>query len=112
MVIHRLQCARCKLGGIAAVIGRDGQRVARVQLLLQCRDLVLRQREYHGDGLQLSDHHEAVRLGRRYVVAERHLLQTDAPRDRRDDVAVDEIQLGGVDLSLIGFDIALVLHDE
>ena len=70
------------------------------------------QREHRRDRLQLRDDDEAVRLRRGHVVAEIHLLQSGTPADRGDDVRVGEIELGGIDLRLVGLHRALVLHHQ
>ncbi len=80
-----------------------------MQPLGDLRDIVLRHGEHHRDGLQLGDHNEAVGVGGLHVVARIDQAQADAAVDRRDDVAVSDIELLGIDLGLVHLHRALVL---
>ena len=79
--------------------------------LMHLREIVLRNVEQHGDGLQLRDHGQAVGVvGMDHVAFIDH-TQTDAPADGGGDAAVGQLQLGSVDLGLIALDRALGLVD-
>ena len=111
LTIDRLQCTARELTRIAAV-PRGYRQGAAMHPLQQRGHVILRQREHHGDRLELRHHHQAVGLGRRDEVADVDLLQADPAVDRRDDVTVGQIELCGIDLALIGQHRADVLRDE
>ena len=112
LAVDALQAAGRELRRMTAIERRDGECLAGLQLREDGGNLVLRQREHDRDRFHLRDHHEPVRFGRRYVVAERDLLQTGAAVDRRGDVAIDQVQFRGIDLCLIGLHNSDVLLDE
>ena len=59
----------------------------------------------------MGDDDDAVRITRLDVIAGVNLAQPDAAGDRRDDAAIGQVQLLGVDLGLIGLhDRRLLLH--
>ena len=69
-------------------------------------------REHDADGLQLRDHHDAVRVRRAHDVARVHLPQAHAPADRRHDPGVRELQLGVGDPALVGLHRGFVLPHQ
>src|SRR5262249_31799987 len=73
-------------------------------------EVVFRNVEHHGDGLELRNHGQAVVgvIGT-YYVARVDQTQPDAPGDGSGDTAVGQLQLGVVDLRLVALDDALVL---
>src|SRR5262249_32443864 len=82
-----------------------------VNLIEDLGQLILRQREDYGDWLNLGDDHEAVGIGGVNDVAGINKAQTDSTGDRRSDTRVNQLQLGVVNLALIGFDCAIELTD-
>jgi hypothetical protein len=70
--------------------------------------LVLGQRKVDGDGLELVDDHQVGGVGGDDVAGV-HQPQADFAVDGRLDRAPVELQLGGLDGRLVGFDGALVL---
>ena len=102
-----------KLAQIGAVIGGDRKRRAGIELRHDLRQIVLGQREDHGDRLQLRDHGDAGRARRLHVISRIDQPQPDAAGDRRDDVAISEVERLRVDQALVLFHRAFVLlHDE
>ena len=65
--------------------------------------LIFGEREVHRDGAELVDD-QSLRRIRGDQVTRVNLAQTHLAVDRRLDVAVDDIELGGLDRCLIGFD--------
>ncbi len=112
LAVDRRECAGRQLGSVGAVERGGAECLAGLQLLQERRDRVFGEREHDRDGLQLRDHDQSVGLGRGHVIAHVDLLQTDPAADGRGDVAIDKVELGGVDGRLVGLDVALVLHDE
>ncbi len=93
-----------------AVAGRAAPACRRLQ---DGRQIVFRQGENDRDRLELGDDDNAVGIARLHVIAGIDLAQPDPPADRRDDVAVDEVELLGVDLRLIGLNGAdILLHQR
>src|SRR6185369_14755495 len=76
------------------------------------RDAVLRDREDHGDRLELGDDDQAARIGRMHDVAGVHQTQPHAAGDGRGDATVGELNLRGLDLALVVLDRALELVNE
>ena len=66
------------------------------------RQAILGERKNHGDRLHLRDHQQPVGVRRVHDVARIHQTQTDAAIDRRGDLRVHHIELGAIDLGLIG----------
>ena len=60
----------------------------------------------------MGDHDDAVGIAGLNIIAGIDLAQPDAAGDRRDDAAIGQVELLGVDLRLIGFDRRLVLRDQ
>ncbi len=111
-VVDGLHRARGELLRVGAVVGVHRQGAARLHLRLQRRDVVLRHGEDHRDRVDLRHHHQAVGLRGGDVVAGVDLSQADAAVDRRADVAVGDVLLGGRDLALVGQHVALILADH
>ncbi len=95
-----------------AIVDVDLHGLAGVHSLLHAADVVLRNREDHGDRLQLRDHCQAGEIGGMHDIAGVDHAQPDAARDRRDDAAIGQLQPGTLDLSLIGLDRTLALLDQ
>ena len=64
------------------------------------------------DRLDLGDDHDAVGIGHLDVIALIDLAQADPPADRRDDAAISDVEVGGVDLRLVARHRRLVLRDQ
>ncbi len=80
-----------------------------------CQDgleLILGGGEDHADGVELRDHHQTIRIAGMHDVSRIHQPQTHQAGDRRRDVAVNQIQLGAVDLRLVGLDGAFILSHQ
>ena len=81
-----------------------------------CRDhglqVVFRQGEENGDGLELGDHEHGIGVGGMNDVAGINQPQTNASGDRRRDMAINEIQLGIVDRGLVVADGSFELVDR
>ena len=87
--------------------------VAGVQLRHDFRQIVLGNREDHRDRLHLGDHGNAARAGGLHVISRIDQAQADAAGDRRNDVAIGDVQRLRIDLRLVELHRALVLlHDE
>ena len=89
----------------------DRQLGAAVQPRRDLRQVVLGGGEQHADRRDLGDDDDAGRIGRLQIVAGVDEPQADAAADRRDDAAIGDVELGGVDLRLVGADRRLVLRD-
>jgi hypothetical protein len=74
--------------------------------------IVLRQAEDHGNRLQLRDDHQSIWITGMNNVAHVHLAQANAPADWRSNARIDEIQLYGVNLCLVGADSAIQLAGQ
>ena len=97
---------------VGAVEGRDLQRRAGVDLRQDLRQVVLRDRKDHRDRLHLGDDGEPGGVAGLHVIARIDQAQADPAGDRRDDVAIDDVELLLIDLRLIELHRALVLlHD-
>ena len=85
---------------------------AGVELRQDVGQVVFRNREDHRDRLQLRDDGDAGAVGRLHVIARIDQAQPDAAGHRRDDVAIDDVELLLIDLRLVELHRALVLlHD-
>ena len=109
LVVDRQQFASVQQLGVGAVIGLNGKRPALAQQLDHLWQLVLWQGEDHRDGMELGDHQQAGGVGRMHDVAWVDESQSDAAIDWRRDAGVGEVDLGGVDGGVVGFDRALEL---
>ena len=103
--------------------GRKLRRVGAIERgYLECRSgvelsrdrgkIVLGQAEQCRDRLHLVDHDEAIRLVGRDVIALVDLTQADAAVHRRNNVAISDVELVGVDHTLIRLDLSFFLFDE
>src|SRR5439155_23248643 len=111
LIYSRLQTPGVQLARAAAVKGRCVEGRSLADAPRHGRQLVLRQGEDDRDRLQLGYDDDAVRITRLDVIAGVNLAQPDAAGDRRDDTAIGQVQLLGVDLRLIGLhDRRLLLH--
>ena len=112
LAVEGLQRAVGDLVGAAAIERGRRQHRAALQPLRDRLQIVLGHREQHADRLQLRDDDDAVGVARRDVVALVDLAQSDAAVERRQDVAILQVDLGGLDRGGIGFHRALILRDQ
>ena len=112
LVIHGDQRPGGQLVRLIAVPCVHRQFLAGAKTRENQRKLVFGNGEDHADGLDLRDHQQAVGVGGVHDVAGVHQPQTDAAGDGRGDVTVDQVELGAVDLPLIGFDDAFILRHQ
>ena len=108
LIVDEGELAFVELDLVVVAIGEDRQRPLG-HLLLNLRQVGLRQREDHRDRLDLGDHDEAVGVGRVDDVADIDLPYAGDPVDRRGQPGVVELHLGRFDQRLVGFDGALQL---
>jgi len=105
--------ARQRTGGqtslLFPVVSFYGQLLARFYVLQNFWKIVFGYRENNRDRLQLGNDHQPVRVGSMHHIPDIDQAQSDASADRRGDAAITELQLGIIDLSLIGFHYAFVL---
>jgi hypothetical protein len=109
-IVDDRQLALGELGLVVAAVGQHRQRARRL-LLVNLVQVFLGKREVDEDRLRLSDRDQAVG-----VVAVDHVADIDEPhaepaRDRRADVGVAEVELGGFDQGLVGLGRRLQLRD-
>lgn len=97
--------------GVITVEGLDTELATAAQLRGDLRKLVLRKGKDNGDGLKLGDDEQAVGVAGVNNVAGIHEAEADAAADRCGDVAIGELQLGIIDLPLIGANGAVELAD-
>ena len=109
LVVQRAELSGRQQLHVGPVIGRDAQRCAGAHPLDDFRQIVLRHREQHRDRLHLRDHDEAGGAAGLDVIALIDLAQPDLPVDRRDDVAIGQIELRVVHRALVGLHGAGVL---
>src|ERR1700722_7064095 len=112
LTVEGLQDTVGNFAGSAAIVGNCGQHRAGLHPLQDRLDVVFREREQHADRLQLRDHDETVGVAGRHVVALVHQAQTDTAVQRRNDAAILQVYLGGLDSRAVGFDRALILRDQ
>ena len=111
LVVDEVERALIQLDLVVLAIGENRERRLGLHLLLlDLRQVRLRQREYHRDRLDLRDDHEAVGVGRMDDVAHVDLTDADDAVDRRRQARVAELHVGGIDQRLIGFDGGLQLR--
>ena len=97
---------------IGAVVGRDLERGAGIQLRHDLRQVVLGDRKDHSDRLHLRDHRDSGVVAGLHVVSRIDKAKADTAGDRRYDAAVEHVELLLIDLRLIELHRALVLlHD-
>ena len=71
--------------------------------------MILGKGEDNRNGLQLGDDEQAIRVGRVNNISDIDEPQPDPAADRRSDVRINELQLGVINLCLVGFDRAFEL---
>src|SRR5207302_245150 len=106
------QFASGNLLRIVAVEGVDGELHPGTELGIDLGKLVLGQAEEHGDGLKLSDDHQAIGVGRVHDIAGVNQTQPDPAADGSGDAAIGELQFGVVNLALIRGDRAIKLANQ
>src|ERR1035438_4878680 len=100
-----------KRSGVA-VPGFDRQLLAGAVAGQHDWQLILGYGEHDADRLNLGDDYQARGIRGMHDVAGVHQAQTDAPGDGRRDVAVDQVELGRIDLALVRLDHSLVLRHQ
>jgi len=108
-VVDGLQRAAGQLGRDRPVEGIDWNRLARLHLFDDVGDVVLGQGEDDRDGMQLGQHHQAGGIAGRDIIALVDQAEADPAVHRRDNVAVNEIELSIIQCGLVGFDQTHVL---
>src|ERR1035441_1854158 len=101
LVVNRQQFAGRQFRLIVAAEGIDLQRPL-LHMLRYVREHVFRQREDHGDRLQLRQDQHGIRIGGVNDVAGIDLPQSNPPVERRGNVAIHNIELGRFDLRQVG----------
>ncbi len=96
---------------IVTIESIDVELNAFAELVVNLRELILRQAKDDGDGLNLRDDKEAVGVRSVNNVAGIDEAQAYATGDGRSDAAIVELKFGVVDLRLVGFDGAVELAD-
>ena len=89
---------------VGAVVGFDDELLAALHRSLHLRELILRQGEDDGDGMDLGDDDEAGRVRGMDDVAGVDEAQTDDTIDGRINFGVAEVDACGFDGGLISFD--------
>ena len=112
LVVDRQQRADRQATLLVAVVRLDRKRRAGREVFAQRRQAVLRDGEDDGDRLQLRDHDQAAGIAGVDDVAGIDQAQPEPRGERGGDAAVDELQLGAVDLRLVGLHRALVLANQ
>ena len=111
LVVDQRELALVQLDLAVLAVGENRERSFGLQLLLlDLRQVGLRQREDHRDRLDLRGDHEPVGIGRMDDVADIDLTDADDAVDRRSQPRVAELNVGGIDERLIGFDGVLQLR--
>jgi hypothetical protein len=100
------------LGAAAAIIGVRRQDGSGLDPLRNGLQVVLRHREQDADRLQLGNNNETVGVAWRHVVALVYQAQPDATVQRRQDAAVLQVDLGGLNRRTVGFHRALILRNQ
>src|SRR6185312_13065250 len=100
LVVDQRHLALGKLVGVVGAVGVGGQRLLRLGLA-QIVVSILRYGEIHEDRLDLGDRHQRGPLARLHQVAEVDQPLAGAAVDRRADLGIDEVELGGVDRRLV-----------
>ncbi len=111
LVVHRRELTGLELVLEVAVERVDGQLPALAEAVAHRVELVLGQREDDGDGLNLREDDEPVRVRGVHHVAGVHEPEPGAAADGRRDARVCQVQPRGVDLPLIGLEDRLALRD-
>src|SRR5713101_2799121 len=112
LVVDGGELACGDLGRVVAVVGLNRKLRTGGELREDRRELILRKAENHRDGLELCDDEQTAHVGSVDNVAGVNEAQADASADRRSDAAIDELELGVVDLPLIGANGAVKLANE
>ena len=110
-VVERRQLTLGQGGAAAAVEHRGRQGRARTLAAGDLGQVVLGDREHHVDRVDLGDHQQGL-AGGADVVAHVHQAQAHAAGHRGGDPGVLQVQLGVVDVGLVGLDRAFVLLDQ
>ena len=75
-------------------------------------DVLLREREDHGNGLYGGDHQQSAGVGGVHQVPNIHKAQPDPAIDGRSNVAIGKVQLCRINLGLVHLDSSFILADE
>ena len=94
---------------IVVIPGFDAELLPRMQLAQNVSQVVFRNTEKDGDRLELSNDDHSPGIGGADDVAFIDQPQADLPADGRDDFGIGDLQIGIIDLGLIGLNGAFVL---
>src|SRR4029079_18903818 len=112
LVVHRQQGSCSQLSLLFPIKRFDRQRLSGFELVEYGGETVFGDGEYHGNRLKLRDDQQPIGIVRTDQVALIHEAQPDASVNGRGDARVRDLQLGVVDLSLIGLDHSFQLPDQ
>ncbi len=112
MVVDGLQFAVGKLVLQLAIPRLHRQLLPGAHPLQDGLELILGRGKDHADRIELRDDQQSIGIGSMHDVSRIHQPQTHQSRDGRRNVSVNQIQLGAVDLRLIGFDGAFILRHQ
>ena len=105
-VVDEIEAAFIELRRVVLAVCLDFERAVG-QLLLNFWQARLRQREDHGDRLELRDHDQAIRVGRMNDVADVDLPYAGHSVDGRGELRVAQLRLRPFDRRLVGLDCRL-----
>src|SRR6185436_257538 len=103
LVVDQQQLSFAKHDLVVLAIGNDLHRPFR-HLFLDRRDIGLRKGEEQRDRLDLGDDDETIRIGRMNHVADIDLADTGDAGNGRSQARIAELDVGLVDLRLVGLD--------
>jgi hypothetical protein len=97
---------------LLAIVGLHRQSRPRLEPVEHRRKGVFGDGKHDADRLKLGDHDQAIGVAHVHDVARVHETESQASADRRRDVAVSQLEPGGLDHPLVGLDRALVLAHQ
>ena len=112
LIVDGQKMSHGQLFALITVKGHNLRPPAGLELAEHLGNVVLGQGKDDRDGLKLGDDHQPVGVGGMDDIPRIHQTQTDPAADRGRDPAVDQLQLGVIDLPLVGLDRPFVLPHQ
>ena len=111
-VVERIHAALGQQHLLVTIPQLHGQVLALRQTLRKRAHMGFRQREQRIDGPDLGNRDDAGGIARVHHVAQIRQTQTQSPGNRRGHTGVAQLQLGGIDLRLVGRHRAFILAHQ